>query len=69
MLAVEFRDTKYGYQVSKGLFKRRVLTAGTLVNAKTIRFEPSVLITEEDISVVIERMDLALDCTKRIFNL
>ena len=43
MLAVEFKDTKYGYQVSKGLFKRRVLTAGTLVNAKTIRFEPSIL--------------------------
>lgn len=69
MLAVEFHDTKYGYQVSKGMFKRRVLTAGTLVNAKTIRFEPSVMITEEDIKSVIEKMDLALECTKRVFNL
>ena len=69
MLAVEFKDTKYGYQVSKGLFKRRVLTAGTLVNAKTIRFEPSVLITEDDIKLVIERMELALECTKKVFNL
>ena len=51
------------------LFKRRVLTAGTLVNAKTIRFEPSVLITEEDIKSVIEKMDLALECTKRVFSL
>ena len=69
MLAVEFHDTKYGYQVSKGMFKRRVLTAGTLVNAKTIRFEPSVMITEEDIKSVIEKMDLSLECTKRVFNL
>lgn len=69
MLAVEFHETRFGYQVSKGMFKRRVLTAGTLVNAKTIRFEPSVLITEEDIEQVIERMGLALDCTKRVFNL
>lgn len=69
MLAVEFHESKLGYQVSKGMFKRRVLTAGTLVNAKTIRFEPSVLITEEDISEVIARMDLALECTKRVFNL
>lgn len=69
MLAVEFHETKLGYQVSKGMFKRRVLTAGTLVNAKTIRFEPSVLITEEDIAQVIEKMDLALQCTKRIFEL
>ena len=40
------------------MFKRRVLTAGTLVNAKTIRFEPSVMITEDDIKSVIEKMDL-----------
>ncbi|MCR5575934.1 MAG: aminotransferase class III-fold pyridoxal phosphate-dependent enzyme [Oscillospiraceae bacterium] len=60
MLAVEFHSHEIGYETAKGLFKRRVLTSGTLVNAKTIRFEPPALISEEDIEDVISRMDMAL---------
>lgn len=37
MLAVEFHTSDIGYECAKGLFARRVMTAGTLVNAKTIR--------------------------------
>ena len=33
MLAVEFRSCELGYETSKGLFARKVMTAGTLVNA------------------------------------
>lgn len=69
MLAVEFVASDVGYSVAKGLFARGVMTAGTLVNAKCIRFEPSAVITEEQIDAVIERMDAALADTKKEFNL
>lgn len=61
MLAVEFNTSDLGYLTSKGLFARRVLTAGTLVNAKTIRFEPTAVISEQDIADVIQRLDESLD--------
>ena len=35
MLAVEFHTSDLGYACARGLFARKVLTAGTLVNAKT----------------------------------
>lgn len=69
MLAVEFVASDVGYSVAKGLFARGVMTAGTLVNAKCIRFEPSAVITKEQIDAVIERMDAALADTKKEFNL
>lgn len=69
MLAMEFCKSDVGYSVAKGLFARGVMTAGTLVNAKCIRFEPPAVITEEQIEQVIERMDLALSDTKDEFKL
>ena len=60
MLAVEFHTCELGYETSKGLFARCVMTAGTLVNAKTIRFEPTAVISEQDIKDVISRFDEAL---------
>ncbi len=64
MLAVEFKTCDIGYEVAKGLFARGVMTAGTLVNAKCIRFEPAAVITEEQIAAVLERMDSALAETR-----
>ncbi|MDO4648710.1 MAG: putrescine aminotransferase [Eubacteriales bacterium] len=61
MLAVEFRTCELGYETSKGLFARRVMTAGTLVNAKTIRFEPTAVISDQDIEDVITRFGEALE--------
>lgn len=69
MLAVEFCTSDVGYSVAKGLFSRGVMTAGTLVNAKCIRFEPAAVITEEEMTQVIERMDAALTDTKEEFSL
>ena len=60
MIGVEFTRNELGYKVSKGLFSRGVMTAGTLVNAKTIRFEPPAVITEKQIETVLFRMDEAL---------
>ena len=69
MLAVEFHSCEIGYETSKGLFTRGVMTAGTLVNSQTIRFEPTAVISEQDIADVIERMDLALADTAAAMGL
>lgn len=65
MLAVEFHTSQLGYECAKGLFARGVMTAGTLVNAKTIRFEPTAAISDQDIQDVISRMDEALADTQK----
>ncbi|WP_317855231.1 putrescine aminotransferase [Chakrabartyella piscis] len=64
MLAVEFRTSEIGYEVAKGMFARRIITAGTLVNAKCVRFEPASVITEEQIATVLQSMDEALADTR-----
>ena len=67
MLAVEFSSSEIGYSVAKGLFARGVMTAGTLVNAQCIRFEPAAVITDDQIKAVIERMDAAIIDTRKEF--
>jgi putrescine aminotransferase len=60
MIGLEFVNSEIGYEVAKGMFARRVLTAGTLVNAKCIRFEPAAIITYDELDKVIERLDESL---------
>lgn len=67
-LQLSSHTCELGYETAKGLFARRVMTAGTLVNAKTIRFEPTAVISEQDIKDVISRMDEALADTKKELN-
>lgn len=69
MLAVEFVTCDVGYAVAKGLFARRVMTAGTLVNAKCIRFEPAAIITKEEIDQIMVRMEEAILDAKEEFGL
>lgn len=69
MLAVEFKTSDIGYTVAKGMFARGVLTAGTLVNAKCIRFEPPAVITEEQIGQVLSRLEESLIDTKAQYQL
>jgi putrescine aminotransferase len=69
MIAGEFVRSEVGYEVAKGLFARGVLTAGTLNNSKSIRFEPPAVITEEQIAAVLTRMDGALADAKKEFSL
>jgi len=64
MLAMEFKTSEIGYQVATGMFSRKVITAGTLVNAKCIRFEPASVITEEQIAQVLQRLDESLADTR-----
>jgi putrescine aminotransferase len=57
LLGQHFRDVELGYKVAAGLFKRGVLVAGTLTNAKTIRIEPPIYITQEQMDAVLERLE------------
>jgi putrescine aminotransferase len=57
LIGVEFMDTEFGYSVASGLFRRGVLVAGTLLNAKTIRIEPALFIPKEQIDEVLNALD------------
>jgi len=60
MIALEFVDTDVGFKVAKGLFREKVLVAGTLVNAKTFRIEPPLTITLEQVENVINALTKVL---------
>ena len=57
LIGMEFVDTEFGYAVASGLFRRGVLVAGTLLNAKTIRIEPALNIPRELVDEVLEKLD------------
>ncbi|UJR28077.1 hypothetical protein I4U23_009333 [Adineta vaga] len=60
MLALEFADTDIGFRVAKGLFREKILVAGTLINAKTIRIEPPLTITSDQIDNVTNALSKVL---------
>jgi len=57
LLAVEFNSDKVGYEVAKRLFDAGILVAGTLFKAKTIRFEPPLIITRKEIDFVLNTLE------------
>ena len=56
LIGQHFLAPEIGYQVAAGLFKRGVLVAGTLTSAHTIRIEPPIVITYEQIDEVLNRL-------------
>ena len=57
LIGQHFHDPEVGYKVAAGLFKRGVLVAGTLTSAQTIRIEPPIVITYEQIDEVLNRLE------------
>jgi len=57
LIGMHFQDAEAGYKVAAGLFKRGVLVAGTLTNAHTIRIEPPIVITIEQLDEVLNRLE------------
>lgn len=53
MIGIEFHKDEIGYEVSKGMFDRGILVAGTLINSKTIRIEPALTISYEEVDKVV----------------
>lgn len=48
LMAIEFHDHATGFELAKRMLDRGILVSGTLVNAKVIRIEPPLTITEEE---------------------
>ena len=57
LLAMVFPTDEIGYKVAAGLFSRKVLTAATLTNAKSIRIEPALTVSYELIDEMLRRVE------------
>ncbi len=57
LIGMHFHDPQIGYQVAAGLFKRGVLVAGTLTSAQTIRIEPPLLVSYEQLDLLLDRLE------------
>lgn len=60
LIGLEYPTPEMGWAVSKGLFKRGVMTGGTLNNAKTNRIEPPGIISYETMDKIIAKLDETL---------
>ena len=60
LMAIEFIDNEIGYDFASEMFRQRVLVAGTLNNARTIRVEPPLTLTPEQCEQVLKAARLAL---------
>ena len=60
LMAIEFHDHAGGYAFAKRMLDRGVLVSGTLVNAKTIRIEPPLTITEGEADEVYDAIARSL---------
>lgn len=61
LLAMVFPTDEIGYKVAAGLFSRKVLTAGTLTNARSIRIEPALNVSYELIDEMLRRVEDTLE--------
>jgi putrescine aminotransferase len=66
MIGIEFHKDEIGYELSKGMFDRGILVAGTLINSKTIRIEPSLTMSYEEVDTVIAAFKEVLSTIKEI---
>ncbi|MDR0885879.1 MAG: putrescine aminotransferase [Clostridiales Family XIII bacterium] len=69
LICMEFPEAEVGYEVIKQMFDRKVMTAGTLVNAKTVRIEPPAVLSDESIAYVVNALDESIAYTKEKFGL
>jgi putrescine aminotransferase len=68
IIGMEFTSNEAGYDVAKGLFENGVLVAGTLINAKTIRIEPPLVITKAELDTVLEVLNKVLADVSRKYS-
>ena len=65
LIGMHFQNPDVGYKVAAELFKRGVLVSGTLTNAKTVRIEPPLIISMEQLDQVLERLEDTLKSVAR----
>jgi putrescine aminotransferase len=61
LIGMHFKTPEIGFKVASGLFRRGVLVAGTLTSAQTIRIEPPLIISQE-------QMDKLLNCLEDVLK-
>ncbi len=57
LIGNHFQTPEIGYLVAAELFKRGVLVAGTLISSQTLRIEPPLIISYEQIDTVLDRLE------------
>lgn len=65
LIGMHFKSPEIGYKVAAGLFKRGILVAGTLTNAQTIRIEPPLIITREQLDILLGSLEDTLKSIHR----
>jgi putrescine aminotransferase len=65
LIGMHFKSPEIGYKVSSGLFKRGVLVSGTLTSAQTIRMEPPLIVSLEQLDTALDRLDDTLKSVSR----
>ena len=56
LIGMHFKTPEIGYKVAAELFKRNVVVAGTLTSAQTIRVEPPLIVTQEQMDILLDRL-------------
>ena len=57
LIGMHFQNPEIGYKIAAGLFKRSVLVAGTLISSQTLRVEPPLIVTNEQLDNLLERLE------------
>ena len=57
LIGMHFNNPEIGYKVAAGLFKRSVLVAGTLISSQTLRVEPPLIVTYEQLDILLDRLE------------
>jgi putrescine aminotransferase len=60
LIGQHFRTPQIGYRVAAGLFRRGILVSGNLTSAHTVRIEPPLVITYEQLEAVLDRLEDAV---------
>lgn len=61
LIGMHFKNPEIGYKISAGLFKRNILVSGTLTSAQTVRLEPPLIVTKEQLDMLLERLNDTLN--------
>ena len=65
LIGMHFKSPEIGYKVASGLFQRGVLVSGTLTSAQTIRIEPPLIVSIEQLDMMLDRLEDTLNSVSR----
>lgn len=68
LIGLDYPTPEMGWAVSKGLFKRGVMTGGTLNSSKTNRIEPPGILSYETMDKIVQKLDETLTEVEAEFN-